>query len=400
MKRWIYVVVLIIIMAPQLLFAQDEAKLTVPASPAFSILNFEPSAVMRPTTAKSLSSDILNAFDKDGKLLMNLGLEVAPYWLASHPKLSRQNYLNPNLGQTILRSLSLSAATVKDSASGNNKLGAGLRFKLYNGEPAGDLGKLSAQLKTKTTVIAIISGIRASVGAGAIDTRQKAIASIDNMLTTAGIDPKIVTETKNDAIRLQDDYTDDPAGIKSFLDDVVNARAEAYKGLAKKISDMLYQRKGFIVEMAAASGFNTSKNNSLEKIGFWTNVSYTLSPDDYITFTTRYMFKNRDTLTTNFDAGFGFLKKAADFNISAEAMLRHQSAEIPDINSNNQPITRIEKNFTYRLAVQGSFKVSQGISLNLSFGRDFDSPFINRSGFFSILGLNYSIFSKEIPGLK
>lgn len=52
--------------------AQDISKLTIPTSPAFSILDFEPSAIMRPTSARGLAADVLNAFDKNGKLLLNL----------------------------------------------------------------------------------------------------------------------------------------------------------------------------------------------------------------------------------------------------------------------------------------------------------------------------------------
>ena len=102
----------------------------------------------------------------------------------------------------------------------------------------------------------------------------------------------------------------------------------------------------------------------------------------------------------NFDAGISFLKKADKFNVSFEGMMRWYRADIPDVNASNQPIIRVEKKFTYRLAAQGSYMIAKDISINLSIGKDFDSPFISRSGFFSILGLNYSIFSKEPAKLK
>lgn len=79
-------------------------------------------------------------------------------------------------------------------------------------------------------------------------------------------------------------------------------------------------------------------------------------------------------------------------------MFRWFRAEIPDLNINNQPIVRVTKDFTYRLAVQGSFMISNDVSINLNLGKDFNSPFITGSGF-SILGLNYSIFNKQIPDL-
>jgi hypothetical protein len=399
MKRFLLILV-IGFFASQNLKAQDISKLTVPTSPAFSILNFEPSAIMRPTNAKSLATDILNSFDKDGKLKLNLGLEVSPYWLSSHPNLTREQYLKPNTKQTFLQSFSISAASVKDSASGNNKLSAGFRFKLYNGEPVKALDIAAAELKSKTTVVAIINGIKNVVSSTTINTKQKAVDAIEKALVTDAIDKSIIEKVKKDAAALSTDYTDAVADIKLFLDKLIAVRVDAYAELAKNVSNLLYERKGFILEFAGASGFNTSNNNSVEKIGFWGNASYFVSPDDLFTLTARYMFKNDDTASSNIDVGLGFLKKNTQYNISVEGLARFYSAKIADINISNQPITRVEKQFTYRLAAQASYAINKDVSINLSFGKDFDSPFISQSGFFSILGINYSIFSKEPMKLK
>jgi hypothetical protein len=399
MKRFIIIFISVCFIVKDLP-AQDISKLTVPTSPAFSILNFEPSAVMRPTNSKSLATDVLNSFDKDGKLKLNLGLEVAPYWLSSHPNLTRAQYLQPNTAQTFLQSLSISAASVKDSTSGNNKLSAGFRFKLYNGEPVKALEIASAELKSKTTVVSIINGIKNVVDANTINTKQKAIDAIEKALVTKNIDKAINEKVKKDAAAISADYTDAIADIKLFLDKLISVRVDAYTELAKSVSNLLYERKGFVLEFAGASGFNTSNKNSVEKIGFWGNASYFVSADDLFTLTGRYMFKNADTASSNIDIGLGFLKKNNQYNVSIEYMARFYSAQISDKDINNQLIKRSEKQFTYRLAAQASYAISKDVSINLSLGKDFDSPFISRSGFFSILGVNYSIFSKEPLKLK
>jgi hypothetical protein len=399
MKRFIIILVVQFFFYENL-SAQDISKLTVPTSPAFSILNFGPSAIMRPTNAKSLATDVLNSFDKDGKLKPNLGLEIAPYWLSSHPNLTREQYLKPTTGQTFLQSLSISAASVRDSASGNNKLSAGFRFKLYNGEPVKELETASSELKHKTTIVAIISGIKNVVDGSTLNTKQKAIDAIEKALVTKNIEKNIIEKLKKDAASISADYTDAVPDIKLFLDKLITIRVDAYAELAKNVSNLLYDRKGFVLEFAGASGFNTSSNNSVEKIGFWGNASYFVSSDDLFTFTARYMFSNADTASSNIDVGLGFLKKNNQYNISVEGMARFYSAKIADINISNQPITRVEKQFTYRLAAQASYAISKDVSINLSLGKDFDSPFISRSGFFSILGINYSIFSKEPLKLK
>lgn len=399
MKHSISRLVIIGLMFYQTANAQDISKLTLPASPAFSILDFEPSAVMHPTNVKSLATDILSSFDQNGKLLMNLGLEASPYWLGSHPNLKMKTYLNPNLGQTIIQSFSLSAATVKDSVSGENKLGAGFRFKLYNGAPAKntELAIATADLKTMALVASIINGAKNTIIAG--DTKQNEIDKIESALNAKKVNQLIIDDFKNVAEKLKGDYSDSISDIQDFLEKLLKDRVEAYNDLQIKVSDLLYQRKGFVVELAGASGYNTSKNNSLEKIGFWGNASYYVSPDDLFTFTARYMFNNHDTTVSNFDAGLSFLKKTDKFNISVEAILRYYRAEIPDIDINNLPIMRLEKKTTYRLAFQGAYNISDFLSLNVSFGKDFDLPIISKSAFFSILGLNYSIFNKEISKL-
>jgi hypothetical protein len=169
--------------------------------------------------------------------------------------------------------------------------------------------------------------------------------------------------------------------------------------LKKKVSELVYDRRGFILEFAGATGYS-SDEKKFERFGFWGNASYFVSPDDFFTLTARYMHRSNDTSLNNVDVGLGFLKKGSTYNISIEGMLRWYRAEIPAFNSNNQLITRLEKNFTYRLAVQGSYIISRDISVNLSIGKDFEAPFISGKGVFSILGLNYSIFSKEPAKLK
>lgn len=397
MSRPVLCIFFTFLLLHQTAYGQDPSKLTVPSSPSFSILNYEPTAVMRPTNAKELAADVLNSFDKQGKLLLNLGLEVTPYWLKSNPKLDRNTYLHPTIGQAFLQSLSLSAATVKDSASGNSKLGAGFRFKLLNGEPVEELTIASSQLLAKTTILNAINGVRSTLDNS--DTKRTAIDAIIKNLIDNKTDEKVIASVKKQAETLAAGFTDNSENIKKFLELLIVKREASEMELRKEVSELLYARKGFVLEFAGASGYNTSKKNSLERMGLWANASYYVSPDDLFTLTSRYMFNNQDTAMTNFDVGLGFLKKADNYNISIEGMFRWFRAEIPDLNINSQPILRVAKEFTYRIAVQGSVTITNDVSINLNIGKDFDSPFISSSGFFSILGLNYSIFNKKIPAL-
>ncbi len=378
--------------------AQEGSKLNVPVSPAFSILGFEPSAVMRPTSAKSLATDVLSSFDKNGKILLNLGLEVAPYWLKSHPNLTRKTYLNPNPGQAFMQSLSISAGTAKDSASGANKLGAGFRFKLSNGKPVAALETAALELSKKDEILLVMNNVRSNVEEG--DTKKSIIDEIAAKLKDElKLDELVINSIKLRANELAAKFGKTPDDINKFLQALITDRDHAEVELKKKISELVYDRRGFILEFAGATGYN-SDEKKFERLGFWGNASYFISPDDFFTLTARYMHKSNDTSINNMDIGLGFLKKGNTYNISIEGMLRWYRAQIPAFNANNQPITKLEKNFTYRLAVQGSYIISSAISVNISIGKDFDSPFITTKGVFSILGLNYSLFSKEPTTLK
>jgi hypothetical protein len=382
----------------QNLHAQDGGKLNVPVSPAFSILGFEPAAVMRPTSAKSLATDVLTSFDKNGKLLMNLGLEVAPYWLKSRPNLTRKTYLNPNLGQAFMQSLSISAGTAKDSATGSNKLGAGFRFRLSNGKPVAALETAEKELSAKNDIINIINSVRAVIDES--NTKKSVIDDIaEKLKDKLKLDETVIKSIKTRATDLAANFEQTEEGLSKFLQALIRDRDSADYDLKKKVSDLVYDRRGFILEFAGATGYS-SDEKKFERFGFWGNASYFVSPDDFFTLTARYMHKSNDTSINNVDIGLGFLKKGTSYNISIEGMLRWYRAQVPAFNSSNQPITRLEKNFTYRLAVQGSYIITKDISVNISIGKDFDSPFISSKGVFSILGLNYSIFSKEPPKLK
>jgi len=387
------IVIILLFVIGKEINAQDISKLTVPSTPAFSILDFEPSAIMRPVNAKSLASDVLNSFDENGKLLMNLGLEVSPYWLKSHPTLTRDKYLNTkNPGQIFLQTLSISAATVKDSATGHNKLGAGFRFRLINGEPLQELINADNEIKAHLIVNNIINSLRINLQSG--DTKASLIEHVVKELTNKGTDPAIVARFKSIAEARMAEFGVGQNDLKAFLLQVDSDLIEADRELHESTSDLVYERKGFILEFAGATGYNSS-DSKFERFGFWGNASHFVSQDDFFTLTARYMHQNNDTSLTNVDIGLGFMKKSTSYNISIEGMFRWYRAEIPDLNSSGQPITRLDKDFTYRLAVQGSYIISKDISVNISIGKDFNSPFVSRSGVFSILGLNYSLFSKQ-----
>ncbi|MGH2666797.1 hypothetical protein [Flavobacterium sp.] len=372
------------------LFSQD---LRIPNTPAFSILDYEPASVMRPTSTKKLSTDLLNSFDQEGHLLMNMGLEVTPYWLKSRSKLTREEYLNPGTFQTILQTLSLSAATVKDTVNGNNNLGLGLRFEIVKGALSNQFKIAENEMLQLETINSIIVNAKTD---DSFDTKDKALESIINWLkenTIPKIDESQITDLKQRADNLKKNSS---LSVSAFCEALEVSYQQERKELANRIIEMENKRTGFSLEAAAASKFiNTTGNQAFQKMGFWINANYYITEKDAWTATGRIMTSTGDTTSVNSDLGFSYIRLEKDFNISLESMIRWYRTEIPDLNSNGDPIIRLEKNFTYRIAAQFSYTVAEDISLNLSIGKEFDDPVLSKTAFFSILGVNYAIFNRQ-----
>jgi hypothetical protein len=371
---------------------QNNNSIPIPATPAFSILGFEPSSVLRPSSVKDLTADLLHSFDQNGRLLMNMGLEVAPYWLKSRPTLEEKDYLDPTVGQSFLQTLLLSAATVKDSADGKNKLGMGLRFKLANGKVSNAYYEQRDKLIRRANVISAISTARAL--ATTFDSREDAIAFLNTTLTEAGYTPEEIQPFIDDALARAKTFNP-AASITAFLENLNQVTEANNQALVRQTADLQRQRTGFILEVAGAGSFVTSTGDQgFEKAGLWATTSYVTNVENSFNFSMRYLFSNRDTSLNSFDAGLSFAKELPKFTVSIEGMLRWYRSEFDDINSGGQPITRVEKDFTYRFAVQSAYRISKDISVNISLGKDFNTPFINNSGYFSIFGINYSFLNQ------
>lgn len=371
--------------------AQD---LRIPNTPAFSILDYEPASVMRPTSAKKLSSDILNSFDADGKLVTNIGIEVTPYWLKNRPYLLRKDYLSPNVWQTIKQSFTLSAATVKDTVTNQNHLGAGFRFEIVKG----DLNKDVAAMETKVFILeSIISAINAGINENIGDAANIATAiAITNSVLKKSKHPVIPEEAIKEFNDRANDFKDRPyLKVENFCKAVAESYSDELREETIKLRKTINKRTGFSLEAAAASKFVTTGNQALEKAGFWLNANYYMTDKDGWTVTARLMTNTSDTTSVNKDIGLSYIRMEDKFNVSVEGMFRWYRTEIPDVSLDNQPITRLEKDFTYRLAAQISYTVFTDVSVNLSIGKEFEDPKLDTNGIFSIMGLSYAIFQKR-----
>src|SRR5690606_32293008 len=246
---------------PILAIAQD---LRLPATPAFSILGYEPAAVMRPTSVKSLSGDILGSFDEQGKLLPNLGLEVTPYWLQNRPALTREQYLNPNLSQAFVQSFTFSAATVKDSTTDRTNLGVGLRFTLFKGRLSNDFAELENAVKADETKLAAILSA-GNQNPATPENLTLAIANIKNLLQQLSLAPETVQEVTHAAEALK---SQSYATVDAFCRAVLEHSKGNIAARADQLIKLEGKRNGFSLGFAGAAKFaTTSDEPAVNRLG-------------------------------------------------------------------------------------------------------------------------------------
>ncbi len=117
--------------------SQREVDLTVPESPAFTVLGVNPETVTRPTTAREFATSLLNGVDQNGNFQSGLALDFVPYltFFGGQTSLSsyRQNRMERLLARTQLSFATTKGVTEEDKAT---RLALGLRMTLWDkGDP-------------------------------------------------------------------------------------------------------------------------------------------------------------------------------------------------------------------------------------------------------------------------
>lgn len=389
---------LLVLFSVSLGLAQQELH-TVPSSPAFSVLNFEPTSVLRPTSPAELKANILNSFDDEGKLKPNLGIEFAPYWLSNRDSLTEVEYFNPNTIQTIKQTFQFSAAVVNDSVLNNNKLGLGLRFQILQGKPSPKYSILRKQLQQDLTIGTYIAAVRSMVRTGKIITKIGAVDTI-KLLVTKNIAPisssLVISKIEQITKSIESKYENTKPEITAFIEELQSKYDDS--DLSSKVMQAGKERIGLIVEVGGGTAFQPEAPNEdpdLQRFGFWVTAAENVNENNQFAFSIRYLQSEGDSAKSNFDVGLSYTKNMDKFSLSFEGMGRWFEIEYDDFNLQGETITRVEDDFTYRLATNFNYKLNEYIFISASFGKAFDDNLVTKQGFFSIFGINYNLFKKS-----
>src|SRR5258705_13872035 len=106
--------------------------LSVPDSPAFTVLGLTPEEVARPTTARKLATSLLNGVDRNGVLQTGVAIDTLPYLALAGQLLTLDDYRKPS--NYALRFLARGQASVAP-AKASEVTDKARRFGLRRGMP-------------------------------------------------------------------------------------------------------------------------------------------------------------------------------------------------------------------------------------------------------------------------
>ena len=111
--------------------------LSVPESPAFTVLGFTPNTVIRPASPKAFATSLLNGLDQNGNFQSGLAFDLTPFMLVNGENITIKDYNDHYLTRLLSRT-QFSFATTKGASSADTatRLAAGLNFTLWDkGDP-------------------------------------------------------------------------------------------------------------------------------------------------------------------------------------------------------------------------------------------------------------------------
>lgn len=386
----------------------DVASLKTPEAPALMALGLAPTEIQRPTTPTGLKASLANGFVAGGALplLQNFALEVSPYWLFPHRKLSYEKVVAER-GKLWWRNLSFSFATGPRELARSNADGSSTKLN-YGNFAVGGRSTLYPGWETRVAK-QCVAYIKHTLEGSAAERA----AAIDTFMTNwqvAHPSPE-ATMPKPDvnlSITNPPEWTRQKSAYERALAEALLPWAQA-KELASeefersylatpKLDDARYQRcladiharEGFMAELAGAYAFGVPrgnvhdfKDNALQTTTGWLTVGWVqedfaasgVEGSALVVFRVqggRGALTDPDQKTQLFDTGLRLATAFSRVGIAVEGTLRVRKLDPSTGDETTQKLWRTALTVDYRLA--------SGIWLTGTFGKDFggkdDTPIL------------------------
>jgi hypothetical protein len=151
--------------------------LSVPDSPAFTVLGLTPDTVTRPATPRELASSLLSGVDQNGNFQTGVAVDTSPYLLFYGNGVSLPHYQQSRVIQ-FLTHTQFSFATTKGTSDSDKsaKFAAGLSITIFDkGDARLDRAFTAKLANVATTISATFSPLPPTANADAIAKRKKDI---------------------------------------------------------------------------------------------------------------------------------------------------------------------------------------------------------------------------------
>lgn len=381
--------------------------LRTPNSPAFALLGVSPTEVERPSTPRAFAVSLLSAVQRGGDSILpnSFALEVAPYWLRSHPALSFDRYSNPSVRQSLQQTFSVSVATAKAVVDGRasstlTDIAIGVRTSPFAGKTSKEVAALRDAIVAMSTHDAVITTLLDTVGIPARDIPEPPL----NLITTLRNAPHPgISDTDHDkfftaleaALRQALAANSDAALMRAALLELQAEGDAARKRTAARLLAATQVRTGFTVDLAAAAvGRMSSVSGGEEarwtRAGLWLTSGYSATRGSVLGLVRYHRNTEIESATaTLIDAGIRAVGSIGDLTASFEAIHRRDRSETRLLSATERALINLE------------YKVTEDVTLTSSFGRDYgDTRLGLRGAAITVLGVSFGIGAKPALAAK
>lgn len=363
--------------------------LKAPASPAFILLDKEPTEIERPVTPTDFMVSLQNASDNFSALPKNYSLEFAPFWIFGAKNISFSDLTDTtgNIINTFTQSflVSLAVSSDEEDVTQKTQLALGIKFSLLRGN------KINSEfLEANRQRVQILSRINDEVSLNekvtAIHNKYKNLILSDtlgNAEQYAALEEIEINQVKNNLLLEKSE------------------KLKQYEKALEKLSETKLQRKGWFLD--CAGGFVTDfpggvfDNAVVPKVGAWINFGNEGQKNFAAillvrgVYTVNEMYLTQDvTLTTanlfHADAGLRFILDKNKFSFSMEGLARMTSGANNIISENKN---------AWKIMLSTSYDLGNNKILTFNFGRDFDGTIAKDGSLVAALNLVMGFGSKR-----
>lgn len=402
MKK-VLTIVFYVLISTQFALSQEEGQdeidvnsINAPATPAATLLGFSASEIDKPKDASAFLGSIVTQTDGLKNIPSNYAFEIAPAWLLDglRKKITFESFKSKS---DICQGITLSGAVRRNEASDDRpnpmtQVAWGIKISLWRGGFSDATNNLIESAK------------------GNLKTIHQGLASIiENDQEYQGLLDSIFDMP--DSIRNK--YPEQETILKLKLENQArilaaseaDTKAETYKKLKADLNENKFTRKGFKLDLTAGFVQDFPNDNYsdrfISKYGAWVTSGYETEkglsllgigrllkcPDtEYVIDTFN---KKGIVLSTDYGCRLIYSPSTKPWSISAEALHRQLKAkeEIKDKWETLDP--------TWRYSVTLEYQINKDLSLNFTFGKNFDGTANRKGNVISLLTLLKSLGNKK-----